>query len=945
MKLNLSFMKLKYFFLTAFVLFLLSDALAQTNPELWGMTTSGGGDSTGTLFHINADGTGMSNVHDFGSPKGNTPYGDLLLAADGKLYGMTSNGGSYNAGVIFSFDTTTGTVTALHHFNPTTGGYPYGSLIQTSNGLLYGMTNSGGLNNYGVIFSYDYTNNIYTDLWDLNSADGEYPYGNLFQASTGLLFGMTSNGGNENVGTIFTFNTTSDTLIVLMSFDTLNNANSSGGQPRSTLIQANDGMLYGTARNNGANGWGTLFQLDPSSFVFTKLYDFTGIDGFFPNGSLIQGIDGLLYGMTQGFITEPHDGSIYSFNTVNLTFQTRYGFYILGVGNPFGSLHQASNGTMYGMTYHGVGGVGDSAGVLFSFYPSIDSLAILHQFDSAAGNYSEGSLIYLNNKFYGMTSSGGQYGSGVIFNFDTLTNTYNDLYDFYGGRDGNYPYGTLVKANNGLLYGMTEYGGTNGVGTIFSVDPVSNTYNYLYSFDGIPHGSYPTGSFLLANDGNLYGTTQFGGANNSGTVFIYDIAGDSVIVKDKFDSIAGVPSSALIQGTDGYLYGVTSGHGLGDFGELFRFNISTGAIHNLMLFDSTSIGYPWGSLLQATNGMLYGMSCKGSLDNVGSIFSYDITNNTWAIVYHLSLLSGGNPFGNLIQASDGNIYGLTQYGGNQGYGTLFKLNPNDNTVHAEHAFTHTFTFEGYYPFGSLIQSRNGKLYGMTSVGGGGANDTSGVIFSYDIYNHNYSEILDFNYTNGANPTYNNLYEEGNSTSCFAYFAAYQAWQGPHYYNLINLSTGIQPVTYHWDFGDGNTSSSQYPTHGYTTIGSYLVCLSITDSAGCQSTYCDSINSVDTINIMNPVLAGIQAITKNQNNIVSLYPNPFSNTCTIRIDGNNLSNAEFNVYDLLGQEIKSISIGNNKEITLSRDNLSSGMYFYRLIQNKTEVISNGKFVIE
>ena len=943
MKLNLSIMKIKFLFLITFVLCSFARINAQTNPQLWGMTTHGGGDSTGTIFHINGDGSGMANIHDFGSPKGNTPYGDLLLASNGMLYGMTSNGGAYNAGVIFSFDTSTNTMTALHHFNPNKGGYPFGALIQDTNGILYGMTNSGGLNNLGVIFSFDYNTNIYTDLWDLKPFEGEYPYGSLLKANNGLLYGLTSNGGNDSVGTLFSYNINLDTLIVLKSFDTIANAAGTGGQPHSSLIQANDGKLYGVARNNGAHGWGTIFNWDIGANTFTKIYDFTGIDGLYPYGSLIQGSDNLLYGMTQGFLSNPQDGSIYSINPVNFTFLSRYSFYVLHIGNPFGSLHQASNGTMYGMTFHGVEGTGDTSGVIFNFYPSIDSVSVLHQFNSSTGNYTQGSLIYANNKYYGMTSQGGAFNSGTIFKFDTLGNIYNDLYDFYGGNDGNSPYGTLVPAGNGLLYGMTEFGGKNGKGTIFSVNPSNNNYASLYSFDGIAHGSYPTGSFLLANDGNLYGTTQFGGANNAGTVFIFSISGDSVHVCDKFDSVGGVPSSAMIQGADGYLYGVTSGHGIGDFGQLYRYDLALGSLHTILYFNTTAIGYPWGSLVQASNGKLYGMTCKGSSSNVGSLFSYDLTTSTSAIIHTFNLSVGGNPFGNLIQANDGNLYGLSQFGGDQGHGSLFRLNPSNDSIKVMHSFHYQFPKEGNYPLGSLIQSRNGKLYGMTCFGAG--SDSSGIIFNYDIFNHTYTQMLAFNITNGANPTYNNFFELGTGTSCFAYFAVYPNPVGSHNYKIVNLSTGIPPVTYLWDFGDGNTSTSQYPTHVYASIGDYQVCLTINDSAGCQNTYCDSVLSADTINIMSPIVAGVPTITNNQNTIVSLYPNPFSNSCTIRFDGNNLINAELKVYDLLGQEVKSVYLGSNKQIILNRDNLPSGMYFYRLIQNKTEVISNGKFVIE
>ena len=123
-----------------------------------------------------------------------------------KLYGMTRDGGSTDHGVIFSFDPATSTYTKLQDFDYTNGGDPYGSLIQASDGKLYGMTSGGGNNGYGVIFSYNPVTSAYSKLIDFDYVNGAYPQGSLIQATDGKLYGMTYGGGSNDYGVIFSYN-------------------------------------------------------------------------------------------------------------------------------------------------------------------------------------------------------------------------------------------------------------------------------------------------------------------------------------------------------------------------------------------------------------------------------------------------------------------------------------------------------------------------------------------------------------------------------------------------------------------------------------------------------------------------------------------------------------------------------------------------------------------
>src|ERR1035437_2435439 len=163
--------------------------------QLWGMTGLGGANDLGVIYSVNLDGSNYQVRYSFESNNGSHPNGGLIKATNGKLYGLTPFGGTNDMGVIFSFDTTTGTYTKLYDFNLTDGGYPLGSLVEAANGNLYGMTNQGGAGGYGVVFRFVPGTNTYFHVFDFNGGDGGYPYNSLTKASDGMLYGTTYYGG------------------------------------------------------------------------------------------------------------------------------------------------------------------------------------------------------------------------------------------------------------------------------------------------------------------------------------------------------------------------------------------------------------------------------------------------------------------------------------------------------------------------------------------------------------------------------------------------------------------------------------------------------------------------------------------------------------------------------------------------------------------------------
>ena len=236
-------------------------------------------------------------LHSFAAVDAEEPYySHLLLASDGNFYGLAESGGTNNYGAIFKI-TPAGVETVLWNFGNGSDGYePYGSLIQGTDGNLYGMTEEGGVNNNGTVFKITLAG-VETVLYSFaGGTDGEEPYGSLVQDSNGNFYGITYAGGTNSAGVAFKV-TPAGAETVLWSFG----GGTDGSYPTGSLTLGNDGNFYGLANSGGTNGEGTIFQITPSG-IETVLYSFSGppSDGRYPDGDVSFGPDGTLYGDTNG---------------------------------------------------------------------------------------------------------------------------------------------------------------------------------------------------------------------------------------------------------------------------------------------------------------------------------------------------------------------------------------------------------------------------------------------------------------------------------------------------------------------------------------------------------------------------------------------------------------------------------------------------------------------
>jgi len=322
------------------------------------------------------------------------------------------------------------------------------------------MAGSGGANGFGCIFSIGTNGSSYTDMHDFtgSATDGQFPIADL-TLYNGLLYGMTQGGGVNGWGVIFSINLNGSGFQVLSSFGVGSN---SGSGPTGSLVLSGN-MLYGCA-GGGANGPGTIFSFNPLGNVYTDLYDFTLASGVTPSGTIAFSY-GVFYGPGGGGIG--NDGFIYAVDSNGSNFQTLVTFNGTNGMEP-GPYERlvVSGTTLYGMA--NAGGA-SSNGLVFSVSTTGNGYKDLYDFTGNEGNGAapQGSLILNGSTLYGMTASGGgSYTAGLIFSISTSGSGFTDLSNF-NSADGAFPEGGLLFSNN-VLYGMAYSGGQYGWGSIFS---------------------------------------------------------------------------------------------------------------------------------------------------------------------------------------------------------------------------------------------------------------------------------------------------------------------------------------------------------------------------------------------------------------------------------------------------------------------------------------------
>ena len=343
---------------------------------------------------------------------------------------------------------------------------------------------------------------------------------------------------------------------------------SNGFHPEAGLTLGPDGNLYGTTRDGGRDNFGTIFKVTADG-TLTTLVAFNGTNGAAPQGGLALGKDGNFYGTTTlgGSV---RSGTVFRFST-NGVLTTLVSFNGTNGANPQCQLVMDANGTFYG-TAPEQGP--DGFGAVFRITTNGVLTTLVSFTNDNGANPEDGLTLGNDGNLYGTTANGGVKDLGTVFKM-TPDGVLTTIFSF-SDTNGLAPLGGLVQSSDGDFYGTTGFGGADlGHGTIFKIT-TNGALTTLFTFH-FTDGEKPSGKLIFGNDGNLYGTTGFGGSTTNdpagsglGTIFQITTNGAFTSLVLFQDTNGSHPHAPLVLGNDGNLYGATTQGGPGLGGTIFR---------------------------------------------------------------------------------------------------------------------------------------------------------------------------------------------------------------------------------------------------------------------------------------------------------------------------------------------------------------------------------------
>ena len=584
--------------------------LVLNGGKLYGTTEYGGGSDKGTVFKVNTDGTGYTVIRSFASSvEGNRPWAGLVLSG-GTLYGTTAYGGTSDNGTVFKVNADGTGYTVLKRFTGSDGSVPDSALV-LSGSQLYGTTYRGGASGYGTLFKVNTDGTGYTVLRSFAGSDGVRPYANLI-LSGDTLYGTTSNGGGSSSGTVYKVNTDGTGFTVLKIL-----GSTAGRYPYSGLV-LNGPTLYGTAQNGGYSDYGTVFKVNTNGTDFSVLKTFSNsVES--PRAGLVSKGD-VLYGTTYFGGNLGADrlhnwgvGTVFKVNTDGTGYTILRNFNSSDGANPQASLI-LSGSTLYGTTHNG-GSV--PQGTVFKLNTDGTTFSVLQNFDYANGAWPDAALVLSGSTLYGTTWGGGGSGQGVVFRVNTDGTGFTLLKWFTNSVEGGSLSAGLVL-DGSTLYGTTYYGGSSDFGTVFKLNTNGTGYAVLKSFTG-SDGAHPEEGLVL-NSGTLYGTTGWGGGLNKGVVFKVSTNGTGYMVLKSFTGSDGAwpRGTLLLDGST--LLGTTEYGGGSDKGTVFKVNTDGTGYTVLKSFAGSDGAWPYAGLL-LKHSTLYGTTSTGGAWDCGTAFS------------------------------------------------------------------------------------------------------------------------------------------------------------------------------------------------------------------------------------------------------------------------------------------------------------------------------------
>ena len=698
-----------------------------TNGSFYGTTSTGGDDGYGTLFKITTNGV-LTTLYSFtGEDDGASPAAGLLLSADGNFYGTTSSGGAAYSGAAFQI-THEGVFNPLYSFTgENDGAQPVGVLAEGVADYFFGATQLGGTNGAGTLFQlfinpYPFITTQPTNLTTFTgttasfavSALGAAPLNYQWLQNSTILTDHSNISGSTTRTLTLTNVSLADTagysvivsnavgvvtstvaiLIVINPFPPAVTTEAA------TPVGINSATLNASVNPDGATttawfDWGLTTNYDNVSAVtnvgsggdlVSVSLDVTGLQSFTEYHFAAVAGNGLgtNTGLDMSFFTP---GAL-----SNVTFTPLVSFASTNGTSPQAGLWQGADGDFYGTTHDG----GDyNEGTVYKMTNGV--LTTLLSFNGTNGSHPAAGLVLgPDSQLYGTTYDGGTNdlangGDGTVFKI-TTNGAFTNLLSFNATNGAN-PAAGLALGADGNFYGTTENGGTNdlangGDGTVFRIT-TNGVLTSLFSFNGT-NGANPDAALTLANDGNFYGTTSGGGADDSGTVFKITTNG---LLTTLYSFTGGEdgedPQAGLVQGPDGDFYGTTAAGGDYDAGTVYEIT-TNGVLTTLNSFTGGLDGSaPEAALVLGADGNFYGTTSSGGVDGNGTVFVVTPGGAFATLVLLDSTLYGAGAQAELVLGANDNLYGVAASGGTNGSGTVFsiRLGPSPSIVAQPASFT------------------------------------------------------------------------------------------------------------------------------------------------------------------------------------------------------------------------------------------------------------------
>lgn len=649
------------------------------NGLLYGVALAGGKYGFGGIYSYNPETRWYSLRASFDAGFGQGETSELTEGRDGLLYGISPYRGPFtNDALLYSYNPATDQIQVVDSIKLTIGRAEPGGFAAAADGKLYATTENG-------IYSFDPISRKIEVVYESQEEYLTNLLPTLFASSNGILYGVKRSFNRGTYPeTLFAFDPISKSYLDVYSF-TANNVPIWNSAP---LAEAN-GFLIGT----GTKG---IYTFDPDQFTMRLADTLQSGSALESVSDLIKAPDGLLYGVGSG------EGKVVNGHYVQKSVLFRF--------NPYQFTHTVINNLTAGeyavqglfksaagtLTYVGSG----RSGVAFiaTYDVSTKSSTIAHRFIASSGAQLAGKLVeHPNGLLYGLTSSGGEYNEGVLFSFNIATNGLKVLKNMRA-QDGSNPIGELCLDKNGVLYGMTQRGGANNAGVLFSYQPDSNLYKVIRHFD-VSSGGIPQSGPVSTAAGIIFGMNSLLDGSNGqygyhgARLFSYDpgerkfsvqpyqssfqtflsressgrlylLTAEAVLSFDPLNStirkylynvntLGNTPNGPLVEAADGRLYAAMNAGGLNNAGSVFRFDPLTNAFARLHDFQPSLVTAPYTPFTVGSDGMLYSESFGGGSGKLGTIFSFNTATKMFTVRQSLTHQTGWNPTaGGMIQLNN-----------------------------------------------------------------------------------------------------------------------------------------------------------------------------------------------------------------------------------------------------------------------------------------------------